>query len=42
MLKALVIDDHDVVRMGICSLVESVPGVTVVGQGSSAAHRYRG
>lgn len=35
MLKALVIDDHDVVRMGICSLVDSVPGVTVVGQGSS-------
>lgn len=35
MLKALVIDDHDVVRMGICSLVESVPGVEIVGQGSS-------
>ncbi|MBQ0799412.1 MAG: response regulator [Porticoccaceae bacterium] len=35
MLKALVVDDHDVVRMGICSLVESVPGVEVVGQGSS-------
>ena len=35
MFKALVIDDHDVVRMGICSLVESVPGVEIVGQGSS-------
>ena len=35
MLKALVVDDHDVVRMGICSLVESVPGVEIVGQGSS-------
>ncbi len=35
MLKVLVVDDHDVVRMGICSLVESVPGIEVVGQGSS-------
>ena len=35
MLKALVIDDHDVVRLGISSLVESVPGVEIVGQGCS-------
>ena len=34
-IKILVIDDHDVVRMGICSLVESMPGVEVIGQGSS-------
>jgi DNA-binding NarL/FixJ family response regulator len=34
-LRILVIDDHDVVRMGICSLIESTPGVEVIGQGSS-------
>jgi DNA-binding NarL/FixJ family response regulator len=34
-IKILVIDDHDVVRMGICSLIESTPGVEVIGQGSS-------
>lgn len=34
-LKVIVIDDHDVVRMGICSLLESVAGVEVVGQGCS-------
>lgn len=34
-IKILVIDDHDVVRMGICSLIESMPGVEVIGQGSS-------
>ncbi|HEX4881273.1 MAG TPA: response regulator [Porticoccaceae bacterium] len=35
LLKVLVIDDHDIVRMGICRLIEGVPGVKVVGQGSS-------
>lgn len=34
-LRILVIDDHDVVRMGICSLIGSMPGVSVIGQGSS-------
>lgn len=34
-LKVLVVDDHDVVRMGICSLIEGMPGVRVIGQGAS-------
>ncbi|MBK8131935.1 MAG: response regulator [Porticoccaceae bacterium] len=34
-IKILVIDDHDVVRMGICSLIALTPGVEVIGQGSS-------
>lgn len=34
-IKILVIDDHDVVRMGICSLIAQTPGVEVIGQGSS-------
>lgn len=35
LFNVLVIDDHDVVRMGICSLIEQVPGVKVIGQGAS-------
>lgn len=35
LLKVLVIDDHDIVRVGLCRLIEGVPGVKVVGQGSS-------
>lgn len=34
-LKVLVVDDHDVVRMGICSLIDAMPGVRVIGQGAS-------
>ena len=35
LLNALVVDDHDVVRMGLCSLMEQVPGVKVIGQGAN-------
>ena len=35
LLSVLVVDDHDVVRMGICSLIGQVPGVKVIGQGAS-------
>lgn len=32
MYKVLVVDDHDLVRLAICGLVESVAGVVVVGE----------
>lgn len=31
----LVVDDHDLIRMGICKLLAEVPGITVIGQASS-------
>ncbi|WP_438952493.1 response regulator [Porticoccus sp.] len=31
----LVVDDHDLIRMGICKLLAEVPGITVVGQAAS-------
>lgn len=30
--KALVVDDHELIRMGLCGLIESVPNITVVGE----------
>ncbi|MGK2915146.1 MAG: response regulator [Porticoccaceae bacterium] len=35
MLKVLVVDDHDLVRRGICGLLEAIPGVEIVGQAAS-------
>lgn len=35
MLKILVVDDHDLVRRGICGLLEVIPGTQVVGQAAS-------
>ena len=32
---ALVVDDHDLIRMGVCRLLADVPNLTVVGQASS-------
>jgi len=32
---ALVVDDHDLIRIGICRLLADVPNLTVVGQASS-------
>lgn len=31
----LVVDDHDLIRVGICRLLTDVPGITVVGQARS-------
>lgn len=35
--KVLVVDDHEVVRMGLCSLLERQPGLEVVGEAGTAA-----
>lgn len=35
MIKVLLVDDHDLVRVGIKSLLESVSGIEVVGEASS-------
>ncbi len=35
MLKVIVIDDHDLVRLGICGLLEQIADVEVVAQGAS-------
>lgn len=35
MLKVLVVDDHDLIRVGICQLIRQVSGITVVGEASS-------
>ncbi|WLF83894.1 response regulator [Moraxella sp. ZY210820] len=32
MIKVLVVDDHELVRMGICSILQSYPDIEVVGQ----------
>ncbi len=32
MHKVLVVDDHELIRMGLCGLIESVTSVTVVGE----------
>jgi len=32
---ALVVDDHDLIRMGVCRLLADVPNLTVAGQASS-------
>ncbi len=36
MLRILLVDDHEVVRLGLATLLEDVPGVTVVGEAGSA------
>lgn len=35
LLNVLVVDDHDVVRIGICGIIAQVPGVKVIGQAAS-------
>lgn len=35
MIKVLVVDDHDLVRMGISRMLSDVPGLTVVGEADS-------
>ena len=34
-VRAIIIDDHDLLRMGIRGLMEDVPSVTVIGEGDS-------
>lgn len=34
-LRILLVDDHEVVRMGLSTLLEDVPGVTVIGEAGS-------
>jgi DNA-binding NarL/FixJ family response regulator len=34
-LRIMVVDDHDVLRMGICALIERVDGAEVVGEASN-------
>ena len=36
MLRILLVDDHEVVRLGLATLLEDVPGVTVGGEAGSA------
>jgi len=31
-IRVLIVDDHRVMREGLCSLLESVPGIEVVGE----------
>jgi two-component system response regulator DevR len=35
-LRILLVDDHEVVRLGLATLLEDVPGVSVVGEAGSA------
>ncbi len=35
MKRALVVDDHDLIRQGICRLIGQVPDVVVIGEASS-------
>lgn len=35
MVKVLVVDDHHLIRMGLCGLLDSVPGVSVVSEAAS-------
>ncbi len=35
MHKVIVVDDHDLVRLGICSLIDDIEGVVVVGECAS-------
>ena len=35
-LRILLVDDHEVVRLGLATLLEDTPGVTVVGEAGSA------
>jgi len=33
--NVIVIDDHDLIRMGICRILQDVPGIQCIGQGAS-------
>ena len=35
-LRILLVDDHEVVRLGLATLLEDIPGITVVGEAGSA------
>jgi DNA-binding NarL/FixJ family response regulator len=35
--RTIVVDDHDVARLGLVAILESIPGVRVVGEASDAA-----
>lgn len=39
--RVLVVDDHDLIRLGICRLLTDVPGVLVVGQAASGEEAMR-
>jgi two-component system, NarL family, response regulator DevR len=40
-LRVLLVDDHEVVRAGLRSLIEADPGITVVGEADSVAEAIR-
>jgi two-component system response regulator DevR len=40
-LRILLVDDHEVVRLGLATLLEDTPGVTVVGEAGSAREALR-
>lgn len=35
MISVLVVDDHQLIRMGLCGILENIPGVVVAGQAST-------
>ena len=37
-LKILVVDDHKIVRDGLCSLIEGLSGYTIIGQANNGRH----
>ncbi|MGA1104261.1 MAG: response regulator transcription factor, partial [Pseudomonadales bacterium] len=41
MIKVLIVDDHQLVRTGIISLLEVEPGLRVVGEASSGEEAIR-
>ncbi len=41
LIRVLLVDDHTLVRAGICALLQSVPGIKVVGEASSGQEALR-
>jgi DNA-binding NarL/FixJ family response regulator len=37
-IRVMVVDDHDIVRYGICSVLKSSPDIEVVGEASNGVH----
>ncbi|MGO9217754.1 MAG: response regulator transcription factor, partial [Streptosporangiaceae bacterium] len=36
-IKVFLLDDHEIVRMGVRDLLEAEPGITVIGEAGTAA-----